>query len=316
MIIKVKSPNVVLKTKDKYLTEDIKIEVDKSVINGEVNTLKNILDATKSARYLFYGYEGESVDHLIGYNDTENVENMSYIFGEADNITKLPEIITSKAKIMSFFANNCSKLECIPFYDTPNVTNLEHAFYGCSCLIDVTNFSKWNTARVTNMSCLFGSSYPIGELKEINMPDMSKVSNPNGLFGNQIGLHTINNVNLISVQRANNNEPFSNNKALTNLTIYNNKWNLQIGSGTTWGHLLTLESLLHTCKECIDTGSSATLTVGSANLEKLANVYVKLTGEAEEDETLPKLPMVQCESTDEGAILVADYMLLKGWNLA
>ena len=39
----------------------------------QVNTLKKLLDATKSAYNLFYSYKGTSVDDLIQPNDTENV---------------------------------------------------------------------------------------------------------------------------------------------------------------------------------------------------------------------------------------------------
>ena len=77
-----------------------------------------------------------------------------------------------------------------------------------------------------------------------------------------------------------------------------------------------LDTLLNTIQELVDTGSSKNLTIGSANLEKLANVYVKLTGEAEEDETLPKLPFEVCESTDEGAMLISEYVALKKWSIA
>ena len=62
--------------------------------------------------------------------------------------------------------------------------------------------------------------------------------------------------------------------------------------------------------------SSRTLTVGTANLEKLSTVYVKLTSEEEENSSYPKLPCTVCESTDEGAMLISDYMALKQWTLA
>ena len=103
---------------------------------------------------------------------------------------------------------------------------------------------------------------------------------------------------------------------LEELVLLNIKTNLQVGSGSTWGHKLTLESLLGICQECIDTGSSKTLTVGTANLEKLKTIYVKKTNAPEEDESLPKIPMVQCESTDSGAMDIATYMALKNWKIA
>ena len=103
---------------------------------------------------------------------------------------------------------------------------------------------------------------------------------------------------------------------LTNLTLKNLKRQLQVGSGSSWGHLLTLESLLGLCQECVNVNASRTLTVGSVNITKLSNVYVKLTGEPEEDETLPKIPMVKCTSTDDGAMTISEYMQLKNWALA
>ena len=105
---------------------------------------------------------------------------------------------------------------------------------------------------------------------------------------------------------------------LTNLTLLNIKRNLQVGSGTSWGHLLTLDSLIGLCKECIKQSSSKKLTVGSANMEKLANVYVKFTDSTQTtiDVGAKGENIVQCESTDDGAITISDYMALKSWSLA
>ena len=108
--------------------------------------------------------------------------------------------------------------------------------------------------------------------------------------------------------------------ALTNCFLRNIKVNLTVGSGTTYGHLLTLESLLFMIKELINVGSSRTFTIGTANLNKLTNVYVKtieITDEMRaEDEYIDlKLPFEVCESTDEGARLITSYVTSKKWVL-
>lgn len=112
---------------------------------------------------------------------------------------------------------------------------------------------------------------------------------------------------------------------LTKIEFYNIPKSIKIGSGTSWGHLLTVDSLVHCCKECMETGTNNTLTVGSTNLEKLSSVYVKVTGEAyviegskRKDYTAgcTNIPCEVCESTDEGAMLISDYMALKNWTLA
>lgn len=113
---------------------------------------------------------------------------------------------------------------------------------------------------------------------------------------------------------------FTNCYALGEVWIKNIKANLQVGSGESYGHLLTVESLIHLIYELRDTGSARTLTVGSANLEKLANVYVKtveITEEmrAEDDLVDEKLPFVVCESADEGACLIVDYANYKNWEV-
>jgi hypothetical protein len=96
--------------------------------------------------------------------------------------------------------------------------------------------------------------------------------------------------------------------------------NLQVGSGDTYGHLLTVDSLIHLIGELRDTGSTKTFTVGNVNLEKLTNVYVKpidITDEmrAEDDLIDEKLPFVVCESTDEEAVLITEYVTHKNWEI-
>lgn len=74
------------------------------------NTLKKLLDATKSCYYLFNDYKGTSVDDLIQPNDTENVTNMSQMFW------------------------GCFSLQTVPAFDCSNVTNMSNIFSSCSSL--------------------------------------------------------------------------------------------------------------------------------------------------------------------------------------
>jgi hypothetical protein len=85
---------------------------------------------------------------------------------------------------------------------------------------------------------------------------------------------------------------------------------------------LTVESLIHTAQQLRDRSSTTqlTLTLGSTNKAKIANIYVKLIDATEEmiandDLIESKLPFEVCESTDEGAMLLTDYIFIKNWNL-
>ena len=139
------------------------------------NTLKKLLDATKSCYYLFYNYRGASVDDLIQPNDTENVTTMNNMFQLCINLTSIPLLDTSNVTTMNnmFYSSqittvpllntsnvkemsgtfqNCSKLTTVPLLDTSNVTNMSYMFNSCSAL---TSIPQFNTGKVTNMSSMF-----------------------------------------------------------------------------------------------------------------------------------------------------------------
>ena len=151
----------------------------------------------------------------------------------------------------------------------------------------INGIDNWNTSGVQDMRSMFSGC---SELITIPQLDISNVTQINSIFYNCA--------------------------KLTNLTLLNIKINLQISNGSTYGHLLTVDSLINICKECINTGSNKTLKMGSANTNKLSSVYVSLTNDPEADENNPKLPCEVCESTDEGAMLITDYMALKKWTLS
>ena len=102
---------------------------------------------------------------------------------------------------------------------------------------------------------------------------------------------------------------FTNCTALTTLVLYDINCSLQIGDGSTWGHLLTVDSLVHTINELMPHSGTKVLTMGSVNLKKIASLYCKVV-----DSTNPKLPMELCESTDEGAMTLSQYAALKNWQ--
>lgn len=145
------------------------------VSGGGGNTLKNLLDTTKSCYYLFYNYRGASVDDLIQPNDTENVTTMNNMFQLCINLTSIPQLNTGKVTTMDsmFYSSkittipllntsnvttmsgtfqNCSKLTTVPLLDTSNVKNMSYMFNSCSAL---TSIPQFNTGKVTNMSSMF-----------------------------------------------------------------------------------------------------------------------------------------------------------------
>ena len=101
---------------------------------GGENTLKNLLDATKSCYYLFNNYKGKSVDNLIQPNDTENVMDMSYMFYKCSGLTTIPQLNTSNVSDMSaMFVSNYA-LTTIPALDMNNVNYASNMFNYCGNL--------------------------------------------------------------------------------------------------------------------------------------------------------------------------------------
>ena len=102
-------------------------------------------------------------------------------------------------------------------------------------------------------------------------------------------------------------------KKLTYLKLLNVKVNLQIGSGTSWGHLIEKDCLIQIISELIKPSSETkTLTMGTANKAKIADTYVKLLA----DDGTGKYPFEVCASTDEGAMTIEAYCNSKNWTLA
>lgn len=201
----------------------------------------------------------------------------------------------------------------IDYTDTKDLTSVWALFENS---YSTEKFVSFSTDKCTEMSYLFSGC---SKVKELPFLDTSRAKQVAGTFRNCVVLEIVPPYDFRQVENISN--CFSNLQKVTEIWVKNIKANLQVGSGDAYGHLLTLESLIHLIKELRDTGSLKTLTVGNVNLEKIANIYVRtidITDEmrAEDDLIDEKLPFEVCESTDEGAMLITDYVALKNWSIA
>jgi hypothetical protein len=305
-----------------------------SVGGYDIATMQKLVEA-RGAKYLFYYADLANADiSWLGRIDTSNITDMSYMFQSAKGFETVPQIDTSNVTNMdSIF--RLSSLTTIPFLDTSNVKNARYAFSS----INATEMPSLDWRKLTTIESMFESA------KMVSIPDMDvpNITSVSSVFKNMTQLQTVGKfltpkatyfganfygcTNLVTIEELDLRSAtsvsnlFYDCSALTNLTVKNIKSSLQVGSGTSWGHLLTVDSLVGLCYELRDTGSLKTLTVGKANLDKLATVYVRsieITDAmiAEDNLVDKKLPFERCESTDEGAMLIGDYVLLKNWKLA
>ena len=223
-------------------------------------------------------FHGCSSLTTIPQMNTSKVTNMSSMFDGCRSLTTIPQMNTSKVITMSSTFSGCTSLTTIPQMDTSDVTRTDYMFYNCRSL---TTIPQMDTSKVTNMSSMFSGCSSLTTIPQMDTSDVTNISSM-----------------------------FSGCSSLTNLDLRNIKVNLQIGSGTSWGHLLTVDSLVNTIKELVTQTSYKTLTMGTANLEKIANLYCKII-----DDTDPKKTMELCESTEEGAMTLTDYAQLNKWNI-
>lgn len=168
--------------------------------------------ANKNSGYLFADFALlESID--FKNFDTHNVELMSSMFNNDENLTNinftnfntsnvtsfghmfynckklkklnLTGFDISKAQYLDYMFANCYILEAdglnLENWDTSNVINMSYLFGDCRALTTF-NLSKWNTSNVTNMSGMF---WACNSAKNYNLSsfDTSKVTSMERMFG-------------------------------------------------------------------------------------------------------------------------------------
>ena len=255
---------------------------------SSVKTVKNFLNA-RTVKFLFYGLDYETIpDTVMGSLDLTSVKDMRDMFNGCSSLTTIPEIDTSNVTQMLRMFNRCSSLTTIPQLNMSKTVSSLQMFNACSSL---TEIPPLDTRNVTNMYKMFSGCTSLITISKL---DMRSVTEAGGIV---LGCTLLENCSFVNI-----------------------KTNLQVSSGTQYGHLLTVESLLFLIKELIATNSELELTIGVANLNKLSNVYVKLISvtdemKAEDEFIDQKLPFEVCKSTDEGAMLITDYVRLKKWTL-
>lgn len=267
----------------------------------------------------------EKVENLDLSNAT-CIDFMFAHFKEQNNklksvsITKMPQ---RKAMASGMFQNN-SGLVTLEGFDFSNLCVVYGMFKNCSSLENdfTVNLQGFDDNHLTSIDDIFSNCSKIKNLYFINT---QKVTTAIYAFYNCSSLKTLNGLDLINVETNDatvldpliNIFKYCNN--LTNLTLSNLKANLQVGSGTSWGHLLTLDSLIGLCKECINVGSARTLTVGSYNLNKIQNsgkYYKFVDPSVTEVAVNEKGEIEECASSVTGSFTITDYMAMKNWTLA
>ena len=224
--------------------------------SGGGNTLKNLLDATQSAQYLFSEYNGTSVDNLIQPNDTEIVANMNEMFYKCQNLTTIPLLNTSNVTTMRNMFEGCSKLTTIPLLDTSNVLNMDSMFQSCQYLTSIPLLSTFN---VFSMRYMFSDCQV---LSTIPLLYTSNVTNMYGMFSNCQVLTTVPELDVTNVTDMTDIFLFCSN--LKSILMTNIGTDLDISASTRFerSDLLVILNNLNTV-------TGKTLTMGADNLAKL-----------------------------------------------
>lgn len=235
--------------------------------------------------------------------DTRNGKNFSKMFCNCGSLKYAPQLDTHNGTNFTSMFEKCYALLTAPELDVTNGTTFDKMFYTCSSLTEVPALNVVNGTIFSSM--FFGCK----KLVSVGRLTTSNGSSFSSMFDGCAALSTVSGIDMNGAQSTS--SMFAACAALTNLTVYNIRASLQIGSGTSWGHLLTVDSLVHTIKELCTVTTQQTLTMGSANLAKIADLYCKVN-----DDTTEKIDMELCDSTDEGAMTLAEYAMLKNWVFA
>ena len=239
---------------------------------------KPFVDTSKITNFAYFFYQGLRMEII------DKVQFQGYQFTNAFNgntaITKLPQGVL-------------------------DITN--SAMDGTSMCLNATNLTEVITEKWRGMN--FNTTFKgCTALTEVYAPNCN-VNNAPSAFENCTSLESVVLGSCVSWISSMSNM-FNNCKNIKTIIIKDIRKALQIGSGSTWGHLLTVESLINTIKELVNTGSALTLTMGSVNKAKIADVWCIVT-----DNTTTKMSIEIVDAGTEGAMTLENFARLKGWSI-
>ena len=184
----------------------------------------------------------------------------------------------------------CQNLTGEMILDIPKCTDLTNSFQYCT---HITSIKLTNSHNVTKWSSAFSQCVALVTL-EADLYSASSI----GTF-------------------------MSGTSRMENLTLKNIRKAITIGSGTSYGRYLTDASLVNTAQELWDlTGSTRqTLTASTQSKNRFNAIYVKLVDITDEMRLADpyidnKKPCEVCESTDDGAMTLREYIVSKNWSIA
>lgn len=284
------------------------------------NGLQWKCDNMKTLYYEFYNFNGESLEEPLNGLDTSKVTTMASMISGASNLSSLDLSSLDMSAVTN--ANNliskCPKLTKVVLTgcDFSNIQNTNSMFEQDKKLSVIEGDLIF--PNLTQSSSMFSGCSLLEELNFHN--STNKMNNCGYMFSSCTGLKRLLNLDLYSMSASYGSSIFQLCSSLTDLYVKNIRVRLTISASQNF----TVDSLVNTIEELWDYSSGTTtytLTMGTTNLAKLTDVYVKLVDVT--DEMLAndpyagnKKPCVVCESTDEGAMTITEYATSKMWSLA
>lgn len=172
---------------------------DKGYTDGaaSVNSVKALLDYTKSTSSLFSFYSGrelitnEQLANLIKYDDTENVTVMDRMFSNQQLLTSVPLLNTSNVTSMAaMFAGDTTHAPPFynggipPLFDTSNVTNIQSMFEAPGVQFNpktrannMTALPLYDFGKVTTCAYFLRGCKSLSSVPALNFKKLSTTSN-------------------------------------------------------------------------------------------------------------------------------------------
>ena len=166
----------------------------KTITTAEIDQSLENYTTLNSCAYWFYNIENLTEIRNLDYLNTENVEDMRYMFCSCSSLTELDlkSFKTSNVTDMERMFCDCHNLITIDTGDgwkTQGVVNMHGMFQGCNNL-NFNLINNLNTSSVQHMSYMFNSCENITKL-DLSFLDTKNVLDMQGMFAGCRKLDTI-----------------------------------------------------------------------------------------------------------------------------